>query len=100
TLGMPYEVRPIKFMFSTANREIGEGRGELAPVAQENLQARLRGVILMTLSNHYSALVLTTGNKSEIAMGYCTMYGDMCGALAPIGYLYKTRVYELARHLN
>jgi NAD+ synthase (glutamine-hydrolysing) len=54
----------------------------------------------MTLSNHYRALVLTTGNKSEIATGYCTLYGDMCGALAPIGDLYKTRVYELSRHIN
>jgi NAD+ synthase (glutamine-hydrolysing) len=54
----------------------------------------------MTLSNALGALVLTTGNKSEIAMGYATLYGDMCGALAPIGDLFKTRVYELARHLN
>jgi NAD+ synthetase len=54
----------------------------------------------MTLSNALQALVLTTGNKSEIAMGYATLYGDMCGALAPIGDLFKTRVYELARHIN
>jgi NAD+ synthetase len=99
-LGMPFEVRPIKFLFSTANREIGEARGELADIAQENLQARLRGMILMTLANHYNALVLTTGNKSEIATGYCTLYGDMCGALAPIGDVLKTRVYDVARRLN
>ena len=54
----------------------------------------------MTLSNHYNAFVLTTGNKSELATGYCTMYGDMCGAIAPIGDLFKTRVYELSRHVN
>lgn len=98
--GIPFEVRPIKFMFAAMHRELSERRGELAPVAQENLQSRLRGVMLMALSNHYGALVLTTGNKSEIAMGYCTMYGDMCGALAPIGDVFKTRVYELARYLN
>jgi NAD+ synthase (glutamine-hydrolysing) len=99
-LGMPFEVRPIKFMFSTVSRELAENRGELAAVAQENLQSRLRGMILMTLSNHYSALVLTTSNKSELATGYGTLYGDMVGALAPLGDLLKTRVYELARYLN
>jgi len=99
-LGIPFEVRPIKFLFATAAREIGEARQGLAPIAQENLQSRLRGIILMTLSNHYNALVFTTGNKSEIATGYCTMYGDMCGALAPIGDVLKTRVYDVARRLN
>jgi len=99
-LGMRFEVRPIKFLFSTASRELSETRGQLAPIASENLQSRLRGTILMTLANHYSALVLTTGNKSELAMGYCTLYGDMVGALAPIGDLFKTRVYELARFIN
>jgi NAD+ synthetase len=54
----------------------------------------------MTLANHYNALVFTTGNKSEIATGYCTMYGDMCGALAPIGDVLKTRVYDVAHRLN
>jgi NAD+ synthase (glutamine-hydrolysing) len=99
-LGTLFETRPIKFLYSQANREISERRGTLAEIAQENLQSRLRGLILMTLSNHYNALVLTTGNKSEIATGYCTLYGDMCGAIAPIGDLFKTSVYELARHMN
>lgn len=99
-LGMIFEVRPIKFLFSTTVRELTDHRGKLADLALENLQARLRGITLMTLSNHYSALVLTTGNKSELATGYGTLYGDMCGALGPIGDLFKTRVYELARHLN
>jgi NAD+ synthase (glutamine-hydrolysing) len=100
-LGIRLEVKPIKFLFSTALREIAENRGgELAAVAKENLQARLRGLILMTLSNHDGSLVLTTGNKSEFATGYCTLYGDMVGALAPIGDLFKTRVYELARYIN
>lgn len=100
-LGIGFEVRPIKFLFSQANREIAETQGgQLAPIAQENLQSRLRGMILMTLSNHYGGLVLTTGNKSELAMGYCTLYGDMCGAINPIGDLFKTRIYELARFIN
>ncbi|MCM2278723.1 MAG: NAD+ synthase [Oligoflexia bacterium] len=99
-LGLRFEVRPIKFLFSTSLRELSENRGTLAPLAQENLQSRLRGNILMTLSNHYGSLVLTTGNKSELAMGYCTLYGDMCGALAPLGDILKVRVYELARHIN
>jgi NAD+ synthetase len=99
-LGVRFEVRPIKFLFSTASREFAEGRGHLAPLALENLQSRLRGTILMTLSNHYGALVLTTGNKSELATGYCTLYGDMVGAIAPIGDVLKTRVYELARFIN
>ena len=100
-LKIAFEVRPIKFLFATASRELGENRGgDLAPVAKENLQSRLRGIILMTLSNHDGSLVLTTGNKSELAMGYCTLYGDMVGAFAPIGDLFKTRVYELAKHMN
>lgn len=67
---------------------------------EENLQARIRGTILMAWSNKFNALLLTTGNKSELAAGYCTLYGDMCGALAPIGDLFKTEVYALARHIN
>ncbi len=67
---------------------------------EENLQSRLRGVTLMALSNKYGALVLTTGNKSEIAVGYCTLYGDMCGGLAVISDVPKTMVYRLARVAN
>jgi NAD+ synthase (glutamine-hydrolysing) len=69
-------------------------------LAEENLQARIRGALLMAVSNKFGPLILTTGNKSEIAVGYATLYGDMCGGLAPIGDLVKRRVYELARHLN
>ncbi len=99
-LGMPYEIRPIKFLFSTMKREWSEGRGELSDLAQENLQARIRGTLLMTIANHENALVMTTGNKSELAVGYCTLYGDMVGAIDPIGDLFKTRVYELSRWVN
>jgi NAD+ synthase (glutamine-hydrolysing) len=74
--------------------------GRAFDLAEENLQARIRGSILMAWSNKFNALLLTTGNKSEMAAGYCTLYGDMCGAIAPIGDLYKTEVYALARHLN
>jgi NAD+ synthase/NAD+ synthase (glutamine-hydrolysing) len=69
-------------------------------VTEENIQARIRGNILMALSNKFGALVLSTGNKSEIAVGYCTLYGDMAGGLAVIADVPKTMVYELARSLN
>ena len=69
-------------------------------VTEENLQARVRGGILMALSNKFNHLLLTTGNKSEIAVGYCTLYGDMCGGLAVISDVPKTTVYELAAHIN
>ncbi|MEP6961100.1 MAG: NAD(+) synthase, partial [Acidobacteriota bacterium] len=69
-------------------------------VAEENVQARLRGVTLMALSNKTGAMVLTTGNKSELAVGYCTLYGDMCGGLAVISDVPKTMVYALSRIAN
>ncbi|MSR88052.1 MAG: NAD+ synthase [Candidatus Margulisbacteria bacterium] len=69
-------------------------------LVEENLQARIRGNLLMARANQTGSLVLTTGNKSEFAVGYCTLYGDMCGALAPIGDLYKTQVYVLAHQLK
>ena len=84
------------------------GLETLAPVfedkpldaTEENLQARIRGLLLMAFSNKFHSLLLTTGNKSELATGYCTLYGDMCGVLAVIGDLFKTEVYALARSLN
>jgi NAD+ synthase/NAD+ synthase (glutamine-hydrolysing) len=75
-------------------------QGAARDVTEENLQARLRGVTLMALSNKWNALVLTTGNKSEIAVGYCTLYGDMIGGLAVISDVPKTLVYELSRVAN
>jgi len=69
-------------------------------IVVENLQARERGKILMALSNQYNYLLLACGNKSEIAMGYCTLYGDTCGGLAPIADLYKTQIFELAEWRN
>ena len=79
-------------------RPVFEGKPE--DVTEENMQARIRGLLLMALSNKENHLLLTTGNKSELAVGYCTIYGDMCGGLAVISDLPKTRVYEVARWLN
>jgi NAD+ synthase (glutamine-hydrolysing) len=75
-----------------------EGKGE--DVTEENMQARLRGLFLMALSNKDNHLLLTTGNKSELAVGYCTIYGDMCGGLAAISDLPKTKVFEVAKWVN
>ena len=69
-------------------------------VTEENVQARIRGVLMMALSNKFGAILLTTGNKSEIAVGYCTLYGDMCGGLAVISDVFKTQAYDLARWIN
>ncbi len=100
-LGIEFRIHPIKFVFSTLFMEIKSGFMNLPPdVTEENMQARLRAIILLALANKRNALVLTTGNKSELAVGYCTTYGDMAGAIAPLGDLYKTKVYELAHYLN
>lgn len=100
-LGVRHDVVPIASAmatFGTLLEPIFAGR---APdTTEENVQARIRGVILMAISNKMGSLVLTTGNKSEIATGYCTLYGDMAGGFAPLKDLYKTQVYRLARWLN
>lgn len=100
-LGIRLESLPIEGPF-TAFLDLLEPKFEGRPqdIAEENLQARVRGSILMAWSNKFGALLLTTGNKSELSAGYCTLYGDMCGGLAPIGDLLKTEVYGLARHIN
>jgi NAD+ synthase (glutamine-hydrolysing) len=74
--------------------------GRPRDVTEENIQARVRGVLMMALSNKFGALLLTTGNKSEIAVGYCTLYGDMCGGLAVISDVFKMQVYALSRWIN
>jgi NAD+ synthetase len=74
--------------------------GAKADAAEENIQARVRGVILMALSNKFGHMLVTTGNKSEMATGYCTLYGDMCGGLAVISDVPKTLVYRLTRYVN
>ena len=74
--------------------------GTKPDLTEENIQSRIRGALLMAMSNKFGALVLTTGNKSEMSVGYCTLYGDMVGALAVIGDVMKTRVYDLCRYIN
>jgi NAD+ synthetase len=100
-LGMTYDVIPIGPAFESVKaqlREVFQGRAE--DVAEENIQARLRGVLLMAMSNKFGSLLLTTGNKSELAVGYCTLYGDMCGGLAVISDVPKTMIYRLAHWIN
>jgi NAD+ synthase/NAD+ synthase (glutamine-hydrolysing) len=100
-LGIRFEMAPISPMYGEFLRVLDPlFAGARRDVTEENLQARLRGVTLMALSNKWGALVLTTGNKSELAVGYCTLYGDMCGGLAIISDVPKTLVYSLARVAN
>jgi NAD+ synthetase len=100
-LGIQYEVIGISGLFSEYTRALApQFAGMKIDTTEENIQSRIRGALLMALSNKFSALVLTTGNKSEMAVGYCTLYGDMVGALAVIGDLVKTRVYAVCRWLN
>ncbi len=100
-LGIKFKVVPIEECFQTALATLKphfEGRGP--DVTEENLQARIRGNVLMAFSNKFGSLLLATGNKSELAVGYCTLYGDMNGGLSVISDLPKTMVYRLAEHLN
>jgi NAD+ synthase/NAD+ synthase (glutamine-hydrolysing) len=100
-LGIRFELLPISGIFRDTTEMLSGLFAGLAPDAtEENLQARIRGNLLMALSNKFNSLVLTTGNKSEMATGYCTLYGDMVGALAVIGDVLKTRVYDLCRYVN
>ncbi|MDZ7814226.1 MAG: NAD+ synthase [Ideonella sp.] len=100
-LGVKLIELPIAAMVSSAEAAYQAATGQaLRGVAAENLQARIRGLMLMAHSNQEGHLLLTTGNKSEIAVGYCTLYGDTNGGLGLIGDLYKTEVFALARHLN
>jgi NAD+ synthase (glutamine-hydrolysing) len=100
-LGIRFELVSISCVYEGLLRELSPLFAGRAPdVTEENLQSRLRGLTLMALSNKTGALVLTTGNKSELAVGYCTLYGDMCGGLAVISDVPKTMVYTLARIAN
>ena len=100
-LGIELLTHPIRELVDLYCRKFHEATGQpMAGVALENLQARIRGTILMEYSNLRGHLLLTTGNKSEISVGYCTLYGDTNGGLGVIGDLYKTEVFALSRHLN
>jgi NAD+ synthase (glutamine-hydrolysing) len=101
TLGMPFTVVPIGGVYEKFLETMTPHfEGKPFDVAEENLQARIRGNVLMALSNKHGHLVLTTGNKSELAVGYCTLYGDMSGGLAVVSDVWKTRVYDLAALFN
>ncbi len=100
-LGTRLDTVPI----SGAQGAVGEALAPLFAgtepgITEENIQSRLRGLLLMALSNKFGAMLLTTGNKSEMAVGYCTIYGDMNGGLGPIGDCYKTQIWALSRHAN
>jgi NAD+ synthase (glutamine-hydrolysing) len=100
-LGIHFDLIPIKGMFEqyrSALKPVFSGLKE--DVTEENLQARIRGALLMAFSNKFNALVLTTGNKSELGVGYCTLYGDMVGGLAVISDVPKTMVYKLSAYIN
>ncbi len=100
-LGIRFEMLPIESAYEAQMHTLQPlFAGTEFGLAEENLQSRLRGLTLMALSNKFGALVLTTGNKSEMSVGYCTLYGDMVGALAVLGDVMKTRVYELSRYAN
>ena len=100
-LGMRCDTVPIADAFASVKSSMKPVFGDMAEdVTEENMQARIRGLFLMSLSNKTGCLLLTTGNKSELAVGYCTMYGDMCGGLAVISDLPKMQVYALSRWIN
>ncbi|HOL55878.1 MAG TPA: NAD+ synthase, partial [bacterium] len=99
-LDIEFRVIPIEKVFSTFLETLNSEAHPVMDIAEENLQARIRGNIIMFISNREGYLVLSTGNKSELAMGYCTLYGDMSGGLSVIGDVPKTMVYELARFIN
>jgi len=100
-LGIRFTIAPIQEIYTQFDKTLQPFfAGTAFGLAEENLQPRIRGSLLMAVSNKTGALVLTTGNKSEMACGYCTLYGDMVGALAVIGDVYKTEVYALSRYAN
>ena len=100
-LGVSFDVVPVEKTFEAVLETMRPVFVDREPdVTEENIQARIRGLLLMAYSNKFGSLLLTTGNKSELATGYCTLYGDMAGGLAVIGDLFKTQVYDLCRFIN
>jgi NAD+ synthase (glutamine-hydrolysing) len=99
--GITFYELPVKPLYDSFVKELKPIFGDLPPdTTEENIQARIRGNLLMSLSNKFKWLVLATGNKSEISVGYCTLYGDMVGGFSVIKDVYKTMVYDLARYRN
>ena len=99
-LGMEFKIQPIYEMHSSFEGSIRLNLSEGNPVASENIQSRLRGMIVMAHANAENRMAIATGNKSELAQGYCTLYGDMAGGYTPLGDLYKMQVYALAEIFN
>ena len=100
-LGIEYHTLSIADVVAAGEKTLAPlFAGRPRDIAEENIQARARGLLLMAISNKFGALLLTTGNKSELAVGYCTLYGDMCGGLAVISDVFKTQVYALSRWIN
>jgi NAD+ synthase (glutamine-hydrolysing) len=100
-LGIRFETIAIADAVAATEASLGGVfAGRPRDVTEENIQARVRGVLMMALSNKFGSLLLTTGNKSEVAVGYCTLYGDMCGGLAVISDVFKQQVYALSRWIN
>ncbi len=100
-LGMPYKVIPISGVYDACLELLAPHfEGRPFDITEENLQARIRAITLMAFSNKFSPILLNTSNKSEAAVGYGTLYGDMCGGLSVLGDVYKTEVYELAEYIN
>jgi NAD+ synthase (glutamine-hydrolysing) len=100
-LGIPFHTISIAETVAAAEATLAPlFAGTARDIAEENIQARARGLLLMAMSNKFNSLLLTTGNKSELAVGYCTLYGDMCGGLAVISDVFKTQVYALSRWIN
>src|SRR6201982_2299757 len=100
-LGMRFELLPIGAVYDSYRETLkGVFAGLKEDVTEENIQARARGTLLMALSNKFNAIVLSTGNKSELGVGYCTLYGDMVGGLAVISDVPKTLVYRISHYVN
>lgn len=100
-LGMPYETIPIKEIYDQYLASLQTAfRDQPFNVAEENIQARIRGMLVMAMSNKFNYIALNTSNKSEAAVGYGTLYGDLCGSLGTIGDVYKTEIYALAKNIN
>ncbi|TNE95402.1 MAG: NAD(+) synthase [Deltaproteobacteria bacterium] len=100
-LGIPFKVQPIKFLHRTISNDFKQNFGEeLQGLSDENIQSRLRGALIYARSNQTGAMVLNTSNKSEIAVGYSTQYGDSVGALSVLGDLYKSEVFALSKYIN
>jgi NAD+ synthetase len=100
-LGIAFHITPIESIYQPYERAFNElFQSDVFDTTNENVQARIRGNILMAWSNRTGAMVLSTGNKSELAVGYCTLYGDMCGGLALLGDVYKTMVYRVSEWIN